>query len=107
MGFRVTGSARDAAGLDELLRSARTHILLVDLASVVGDAVALLAAARAAAPGVGILLQVQGQPQAQIDNLMEKGAGGFVESGQPADLVAALRTMALGRRYQPPARAAA
>jgi DNA-binding NarL/FixJ family response regulator len=103
VGFRIVGDvAGDTEALD-LLRVTAAHVLVVDLESVGGEAPHLITAARALSPHTCILL-VRGQPLAELEELMDRGAGGYLSMDRARDdLVAALRTIGMGRCYRPPA----
>lgn len=104
VGFRVVGGRGSAAEALDLMRNAATHVLLVDLDSVGAAAQDLLTSARDASPGTGILLIVDGAPACDLDALMARGAGGWLRATEArAELVPALRTIGMGRRYRPPA----
>lgn len=108
VGFHVVGGADNAAAAIELMRVVPTHVLVVDLESAGDGAFELLASARALSPGPGILLLVRGHPLAQLEELMARGAGGYLETARvTSDLSAALRTIGMGRRYVPRAAASA
>lgn len=108
VGFHVVGGADTAAAALDLMRVVPTHVLVVDLESAGDGASQLLAAARALSPGPGILLLVGGQPLALLEELLARGAGGYLETARiTTDLCAALRTIGMGRRYVPRAAASA
>jgi DNA-binding NarL/FixJ family response regulator len=102
VGFRVVGDTEPGAALLDLLRASVIHVLVVDLESFSAGSIDFLLAARAASPSTGILLVVRGQPGEWLDELMLRGAAGYVQEARiHTDLVAALRTIGMGRRYLP------
>ena len=105
-GFRVVGGRATGPDCLDLMRTATTHVLVLDFESFADEAGTLLSAVRAASPGTGILVLLRGESPAHLDELTARGAGGFID-GQRAgmDLPAALRTIAMGRRYLPAAAA--
>jgi DNA-binding NarL/FixJ family response regulator len=108
VGFRVVGGTQSAADAEDLLRMNSANVLVVDLESVGEGAAELLSSVRALSPGTGILLLVRDQPLEQLEELLARGAGGFLETERASsELVAALRTLGMGRRYQSPAAVAA
>jgi DNA-binding NarL/FixJ family response regulator len=108
VGFRVVGGTHSAAEAVDLLRTTSANVLVVDLESVGEGAAELLSSTRALSPGTGILLLVRDHPLEQLEELMARGAGGFLEADRAsAGIVAALRTLGMGRRYQSPAAVAA
>jgi two-component system, NarL family, invasion response regulator UvrY len=107
-GFRVVGGTNDAASALELLATATVHVLVIDLATAGDEAPELISAVRAASPRTGILLLVAAQPATLLDELMARGAGGYLAAAQMGtDLARALRTIGMGRRYVPVAAASA
>ena len=104
VGFRIVGDVAGGTEALDLLRVTAAHVLVVDLDSVGAEAPHLISAARALSPATSILLLVHGQPHAELEGLMERGAGGYLPMDRARDeLVAALRTIGIGRRYRPPA----
>jgi DNA-binding NarL/FixJ family response regulator len=102
VGFRVVGDSGPGPDLLDLLRASVIHVLVLDLESFSVGSTEFLLSARAASPATGILLLVNGQPTDWLDELMLRGAAGYVHAGRiHADLVAALRTIGMGRRYLP------
>jgi two-component system invasion response regulator UvrY len=102
VGFRVVGDTEPGPDLLDLLRASVIHVLVLDLESFSAGSTDFLLAARAASPGTGILLLVRGQPGEWVEELMLRGATGYVQADRiHADLVAALRTVGMGRRYLP------
>lgn len=104
VGFRIVGDVvGDTEALD-LLRVTAAHVLVVDLESVGAEAPHLITAARALSPATCILLLVRGQSVTELEELMDRGAGGYLSMDRARDeLVAALRTIGMGRCYRPPA----
>ncbi|MEJ5991684.1 hypothetical protein WG902_16895 [Ramlibacter sp. PS3R-8] len=104
VGFRIVGDVAGDTEALELLRVTAAHVLVVDLESVGAEAPHLITAARALSPVTCILLLVRGQPVAELEELMERGAGGYLSMDRArVELVAALRTIGMGRPYRPPA----
>lgn len=104
VGFRVVGGAGNGEELLAILRGAVAHVLVLDLASAGEDAQALVSAVRAESPRTGVLLLLHGQGAAQVEPLMARGAGGYLEMARAgSDMAAALRTIGMGRRYLPDA----
>jgi DNA-binding NarL/FixJ family response regulator len=104
VGFRIVGDVAGGTEALDLLRVTAAHVLVVDLDSVGAEAPHLISAARALSPATSILLLVHDQPHAELEGLMERGAGGYLPMERArVELVAALRTIGIGRRYRPPA----
>jgi two-component system, NarL family, invasion response regulator UvrY len=103
--LRVLGEAGSGRAAIELVRSVpELHVLVMDLSMPGqngGDTLALL---RAKAPGLGILI-LSGYPEEHYaTNLLRQGAGGYLNKEcEPAEIVQAIRTIAVGRRYISPA----
>lgn len=107
-GFRVVGGTADAASTLEVLATATVHVLLLDVASAGDEAPEFISAVRAASPRTGILLLVHGQGAPLLEELMARGAGGWLDATRAGtDLAGALRTIGMGRRYVPAATASA
>jgi two-component system invasion response regulator UvrY len=102
VGFRVIGDTVPGPALLDLLRASVIHVLVLDLESFSAGTTDFISSARAASPATGILLLVRGQPGEWLDELMLRGAAGYVQAERiHSDLVAALRTIGMGRRYLP------
>jgi DNA-binding NarL/FixJ family response regulator len=107
IGFKVVGGSAEGEEALQFVRTAPVNVLVVDIESLGDQAAAWIATARAESPAAGILLLVHGQPPAVVQDLMLRGAAGYVEVSRLAtDLVAALRTLGMGRRYLPQAASA-
>lgn len=102
VGFRVVGDTVPGDALLDMLRASTIHVLVLDLESFSAGTTDFVSSARAASPATGILLLVRAQPAEWLDELMLRGATGYVQAARiHADLVAALRTVGMGRRYLP------
>ena len=102
IGFRVVGETFQGGDVLQLMPSRPVNVLVVDLESLGDQAAAWIAAAKIESPGAGILLLVHAQPLAAVQDLLQRGAAGYVQIGSIAtELVAALRTIGMGRRYVP------
>jgi two-component system, NarL family, nitrate/nitrite response regulator NarL len=107
-GFRVVGGTNDAASMLEMLGTATVHVLVIDVATAGDETPELISAVRAASPRTGILLLVHGQGAPLVEELMARGAGGYLDAARTGtDLAGALRTIGMGRRYLPTAAASA
>ena len=101
-GFRVVGGTNDAAGTLQLLATKTVHVLVIDVATAGDEAPEFISAVRAASPRTGILLLVHGQGAPLLEELMARGAGGYLDVARTGtDLAGALRTIGMGRRYVP------
>ena len=80
--LRVVGEAANGREAIDLIRNAEVHVLLMDLAMPGQSGLDALAMLRAKAPEMGILI--------------------LSKECAPSEIVAAIRTIALGRRYVTP-----
>ena len=102
--FRVVGEASNGREAIDLVRNQEIDVLIMDL-SMPGqgglDAIPML---RAKAPDMGILI-LTGHPEEHYAiNLIRQGASGFLNKEcDPKEILEAIRTIALGRRYLTPA----
>jgi DNA-binding NarL/FixJ family response regulator len=104
VGLRVIGATARALEVPDLLRAAPVHVLVVHHASIGEGASELVVAARAVSPGCGILLLTTGVAASEPSDLALPAAAACLEEERvDAELVGALRTIAMGRRYRPAA----
>jgi len=104
VGLRVIGATGRALEVPDLLRAAPVHVLVVHHASIGEGAADLIGSARAVSPGSGVLMLTAADAAPQ---LALPGAAAWLEEARvDAELVVALRTIAMGRRYRPPANTA-
>ncbi|MDR6215610.1 response regulator transcription factor [Paracidovorax wautersii] len=102
--MRVVGEASNGREAIDLIRAHDIDVLIMDL-SMPGqgglDAIPML---RAKAPDMGILI-LTGHPEEHYAiNLIRQGASGFLNKEcDPKEILEAIRTIALGRRYLTPA----
>lgn len=102
--LRVTGEAANGREALELLRGGEIDVLLMDLAMPGQGGVDALAAVKARAPELPVLI-LSGFPEAHYaTTLLRQGAAGYLNKEcDPEDIVTAIRTVARGRRYITPA----
>lgn len=98
--LRVVGEAANGREAIDLVRTTEMDVLLMDLAMPGQSGLDALAMIRAKAPDVGILI-LSGYPEEHYAmNLIRQGASGYLNKEcDPAEIVEALRTIALGKRY--------
>ena len=102
IGFKVVGGSAEGEEALQFVRTAPVNVMVVDLESLGDQAAEWIATARAESPAAGILLLVHAQSSGVVQDLMQRGAAGYVEISRiTTDLVAALRTIGMGRRYVP------
>ena len=102
--LRVVGEAASAREALDLLRKEQIDVLVMDLNMPEQSGVDALAAVKARAPDLPVLI-LSGFPETQYATmLMRQGAGGYLNKEcDPEEIVTAIRTLALGKRYITPA----
>ena len=103
--LRVVGEAGDGREAIDLVRTTpKMDVLVMDLGMPGQSGMDALGMIRAKAPGVGILI-LSGYPEEQYAlHLLRQGASGYLNKGcDPIEIVNAIRTISLGRRYLSPA----
>ena len=98
--LRVTGEAADGREALELVRGGDLDVLLMDLSMPDQSGVDALAAIKARRPDLPVLI-LSGFPETHYaTTLLRQGASGYLNKGcDPDEIVKAIRTVALGRRY--------
>jgi len=98
--LRVTGEAANGLEAMELVRGGDLDVLLMDLSMPGQSGVDALAAIRARAPELPILI-LSGFPESHYaTTLLRQGASGYLNKEcDPEEIVTAIRTVARGRRY--------
>ena len=101
--FRVLGEAATGKEALDLVRDQPIDVLILDVSMPGTNGIDVMAAVRAEAPDVGILI-LTGYPEEHYAvNLIQQGASGFLNKEcDPKEIAEAIRTIALGRRYIPP-----
>jgi len=101
--LRVVGEAASGREAIDLVRVTEIDVLIMDLSMPGQSGIDALAMIRAKAPDVGILI-LSGYPEEQYAvNLIRQGASGYLNKEcEPMEIVNAIRTIALGRRYISP-----
>ncbi|HZF82267.1 MAG TPA: response regulator transcription factor [Burkholderiaceae bacterium] len=102
--LRVAGEASSGREAIDLVRNTEIDVLVMDLSMPGQSGIDALAMIRAKAPDVGILI-LSGYPEEHYAmNLIRQGASGYLNKDcEPDEIVKAVRTIALGRRYITPA----
>ena len=102
--LRVVGEACTGREAIELVRTTELDVLVMDLSMPGQSGIDALAMIRAKAPDVGILI-LSGYPEEHYAmNLIRQGASGYLNKDcEPLEIVNAIRTIAMGRRYITPA----
>lgn len=102
--LRVVGEAASAREALDLLRAQEIDVLVLDLSMPGQGGVDALAAIKARAPALPVLI-LSGFPEAQYaTTLLRQGASGYLNKEcDPEEIVKAIRMLALGKRYITPA----
>jgi two-component system, NarL family, invasion response regulator UvrY len=101
--LRVVGEAGSGREAIDLVRNEELDVLVMDLSMPGQSGIDALAMIRAKAPDVGILI-LSGYPEEHYAmNLIRQGASGYLNKEcDPVEIVNAIRTIAMGRRYITP-----
>lgn len=102
--LRVTGEAADGRAALELVRRGEVDVLVMDLSMPDQSGVDALAAIKAREPDLPVLI-LSGFPETHYATaLLKQGAAGYLNKEcDPEEIVKAIRTVHLGRRYVTPA----
>lgn len=104
MGLRVVGEAASGREAITLARTTEMDVMLLDLSMPGQSGIDALAGIRAHAPDLGILILSMYPEEQYAVNLVRRGASGYLNKQcDPEEIVNAIRTIALGRRYVTPA----
>ncbi|MGH8822239.1 MAG: response regulator [Rhodoferax sp.] len=101
--LRVVGEAASGREAIDLVRTTEIDVLVLDLSMPGQSGLDALAMIRAKAPDIGVLV-LSGYPEEHYAlNLIRQGASGYLnKQSDPLEIVNAIRTIALGRRYISP-----
>jgi len=101
--LRVVGEAASGREAIDLVRSTEIDVLVMDLSMPGQSGIDAIAMVRAKAPDTGILI-LSGYPEEHYAmNLIRQGASGYLNKEcDPMEIVEAIRTISLGRRYITP-----
>ena len=101
--LRVVGEAASGREAIDLVRATEIDVLVLDLSMPGQSGLDALAMIRAKAPDIGVLI-LSGYPEEHYAlNLIRQGASGYLNKQcDPLEIVNAIRTIALGRRYISP-----
>lgn len=102
--LRVTGEAANGREALDLVRKDEVDVLVMDLSMPDQSGVDALAAIKARRPDLPVLI-LSGFPEAHYaTTLLRQGASGYLNKEcDPEEIVKAIRTVRLGRRYITPA----
>lgn len=98
--LRVTGEAANGAQALELARGGEVDVLLLDISMPDQSGVDALKAIKARFPDLAVLI-LSGFPEAHYaTNLLRLGASGYLNKEcEPDEIVLAIRTVSMGRKY--------
>ncbi len=98
--MNVVGEAANGHEALDLVRNCNPEVLLMDLSMPGQTGVEVMASLQARAPDMAILI-LSGFPEEHYAvNLIRKGAQGYLNKEcEPSEILKAIRTVALGRRY--------
>ena len=98
--LRVVGEAANGREAIDLARTTEMDVMLMDLSMPGQSGIDALAMIRAKAPDVGILVLSIYPEEHYAMNLIRQGASGYLNKEcDPLEIVDAIRTIALGKRY--------
>ena len=102
--LRIVGEASNGREAIDLVRAHEIDVLVMDLSMPGQSGLDALAMLRAKAPDMGILI-LSGYPEEHYAiSLIRQGASGYLNKEcEPKEIVEAIRTISLGRRYLTPA----
>ena len=98
--LQVVGEAASGREALDLLRAGGIDVMIMDVSMPGQNGVEALAAVKARAPELPVLI-LSSYPEAHYATpLMKQGASGYLNKEcEPAEIVSAVRTLARGRRY--------
>ena len=101
---RVAGEAASGREAIDLVRQVELDVLIMDLSMPGQSDIDALGMIRAKAPDLGVLI-LSGYPEEHYaTNLIRQGASGYLNKEcDPLEILNAVRTIAMGRRYISPA----
>lgn len=101
--LRVVGEAANGREAIDLVRNHEIDVLVMDLSMPGQSGIDAIAMVRAKAPDTGILI-LSGYPEEHYAmSLIRQGASGYLNKEcDPQEIVEAIRTISLGRRYITP-----
>jgi len=101
---RVAGEAASGREAIDLVREVELDVLIMDLSMPGQSGIDALGMIRAKAPDLGVLI-LSGYPEEHYaTNLIRQGASGYLNKEcDPLEILNAVRTIAMGRRYISPA----
>lgn len=102
--MRVVAEGSDGRAAVDIVRQGEAHVLLLDISMPDQNGVDALAAVRARNPNLPVLV-LSGYPEEHYATvLLRQGASGYLNKDcDPEEIVTAIRTVALGRKYITPA----
>jgi DNA-binding NarL/FixJ family response regulator len=101
--IEVVAEAGDGRAAVELARAHRPHVVLLDIRMPVLDGLGAAAELRRAVPEVAVVMLTTFSEEEYITTALDAGASGFIlKSGDPYELMAAIRAVHGGAAYLSP-----
>ena len=98
--FSVVGEAADGRGALELVRKGEMDVLVMDLSMPDQSGIDALAAVKARAPALPVLILSGFAEEHYATTLLKHGASGYLNKEcEPQEIVKAIRTLHRGRKY--------
>ncbi len=103
IGIKVVGQAASGREAIDLVRNVEVDVLVMDLSMPGQSGIDALGMIRAKAPDIGILILSAYPEEQYATQLIRKGASGYLNKEcEPQEILNAIRTIALGKRYISP-----
>jgi DNA-binding NarL/FixJ family response regulator len=101
--LRVVAECASAREAMEVVRKEIADVMLLDISMPDQSGVDALLAIKARAPGLAVLILSSFPEEHYATTLLRQGAAGYLgKDSDPEDIVKAVRTVAMGRRYITP-----
>jgi DNA-binding NarL/FixJ family response regulator len=98
--FAVVAEAEDGRAAVDIVRAGGVDVIVMDISMPGQSGVDALAAVKARAPELPVLILSAFPEQHYATTMLRQGASGYLcKDGEPEEIVRAIRTVARGRRY--------
>ena len=98
--FRIVAECSNAREVMDVVRQEQADVILLDISMPGTSGVDALQAIKARAPGLAVLILSSFPEEHYATALLRQGASGYLAKDcEPEEIVKAIRTVALGRRY--------
>lgn len=103
-GIEVVGEACDYPGITTILREQKFDVLLLDISMPGKDGIEILSVLKERDPGLKIIVLSSHSPEQYAVRALRAGASAYLtKDGAPDELIAAVTTVAQGKKYITPA----